>query len=215
MGLQAVEIIHKKLVEKFVKVLDKADEIVAHNGDRFDIKWIRTRALYHGIEMRDAYTTIDTLKMCKKYLSLPSNKLAEIAKYFGLTLKLDPGGIETWINIIFKKDPKALAHMHKYCDGDVITLEEVYNKLRPYARNKFNYSVAKGGGKYACPECGSVHVGINKTYTTAAGTIQHFVDTFIDGKADAALAASVFHFGEIAISDLKSELKHNKIEVRL
>ena len=63
----------KKLVEKFIKVLDKADEIVAHNGDRFDIKWIRTRALYHGIEMRDTYTTIDTLKMCKKYLSLPSN----------------------------------------------------------------------------------------------------------------------------------------------
>lgn len=48
-----------------------------------------------------------------------------------------------------------------------------------------------------------------------AGTVQHFVDTFIDGKADAALAASVFHFSEIVISDLKEELKHNNIEVRL
>ena len=48
-----------------------------------------------------------------------------------------------------------------------------------------------------------------------AGTTEHFVDTFIAGKADAALAASVFHFGEIAISDLKKELKHNNIEVRL
>lgn len=48
-----------------------------------------------------------------------------------------------------------------------------------------------------------------------AGTIQHFIDTFNDGKADAALAASVFHFGEIAISDLKKELINNKIEVRL
>ena len=70
----------KKLVEEFIKVLDKADEIVAHNGDRFDIKWIRTRALFHGLEMRDTYVMIDTLKMCKKYLSLPSNKLAEVAK---------------------------------------------------------------------------------------------------------------------------------------
>ncbi|SHH59086.1 imidazole glycerol phosphate synthase subunit HisF [Winogradskyella jejuensis] len=48
-----------------------------------------------------------------------------------------------------------------------------------------------------------------------AGTIQHFADTFIDGKADAALAASVFHFGEIPILELKKELKKQGIPVRL
>ncbi len=48
-----------------------------------------------------------------------------------------------------------------------------------------------------------------------AGTIQHFVDAFQKGKADAALAASVFHFGEIAITDLKNELKKQKITIRL
>ncbi|WP_026778049.1 imidazole glycerol phosphate synthase subunit HisF [Polaribacter sp. Hel_I_88] len=48
-----------------------------------------------------------------------------------------------------------------------------------------------------------------------AGTVQHFIDTFVDGKSDAALAASVFHFGEIPILDLKKELKKNNIEIRL
>lgn len=48
-----------------------------------------------------------------------------------------------------------------------------------------------------------------------AGNMQHFVDTFIEGKADAALAASVFHFKEIDIMDLKQELKNNDIEVRI
>ncbi|ADV51393.1 imidazole glycerol phosphate synthase subunit HisF [Cellulophaga sp. E16_2] len=48
-----------------------------------------------------------------------------------------------------------------------------------------------------------------------AGTMQHFTDTFIEGKADAALAASVFHFKEIEILDLKKELKANGIPVRL
>ena len=48
-----------------------------------------------------------------------------------------------------------------------------------------------------------------------AGTIQHFIDAFKDGKADAALAASVFHFKEIEIKTLKQELKNNNIEVRL
>lgn len=48
-----------------------------------------------------------------------------------------------------------------------------------------------------------------------AGHVQHFIDTFVDGKSDAALAASVFHFGEIPIPELKKALKANNIEVRL
>jgi len=47
------------------------------------------------------------------------------------------------------------------------------------------------------------------------GTMQHFVDVFTQSKADAALAASIFHFKEIAIPDLKSFLKERQIAVRL
>lgn len=48
-----------------------------------------------------------------------------------------------------------------------------------------------------------------------AGSIQHFTDVFIEGKADAALAASVFHFKEINILDLKKELQLSGIPVRI
>jgi cyclase len=48
-----------------------------------------------------------------------------------------------------------------------------------------------------------------------AGTMQHFRDVFIEGKADAALAASVFHFGEVKIQELKQYLKNEGINVRL
>lgn len=48
-----------------------------------------------------------------------------------------------------------------------------------------------------------------------AGNMQHFTDAFLVGKADAALAASVFHFQEIGIPELKQELKKNNIAVRL
>ena len=47
-----------------------------------------------------------------------------------------------------------------------------------------------------------------------AGELSHFVDVFEVGKADAALAASVFHFGEIKLPDLKMYLKKNNIAVR-
>ena len=48
-----------------------------------------------------------------------------------------------------------------------------------------------------------------------AGKIEHFIDTFTIGKSDAALAASIFHYGEISILDLKKELKNKKINVRI
>ena len=47
-----------------------------------------------------------------------------------------------------------------------------------------------------------------------AGSVQHFVDLFEYANVDAALAASVFHYGEILIPDLKKTLKENGIEVR-
>ena len=48
-----------------------------------------------------------------------------------------------------------------------------------------------------------------------AGTVQHFIDTFKEGDSDAALAASVFHFKEIEIVDLKNDLAQEGIKVRL
>lgn len=48
-----------------------------------------------------------------------------------------------------------------------------------------------------------------------AGSMKHFKDVFEHGKADAALAASVFHYKEIAIPELKKYLKENNIEIRL
>jgi cyclase len=47
-----------------------------------------------------------------------------------------------------------------------------------------------------------------------AGTMEHFISVFDQGKADAALAASIFHYKEIAIPDLKAYLKSNGVEVR-
>lgn len=47
-----------------------------------------------------------------------------------------------------------------------------------------------------------------------AGNMEHFIEAFVLGKADAALAASIFHFGEIKIPDLKKYLTHNGIITR-
>ena len=61
----------------------------------------------------------------------------------------------------------------------------------------------------------SVLLNIPIIASGGAGNIEHFVDVFQKGKADAALAASVFHFGEIPIQKLKQELNNHKIPIRI
>ncbi|MBD8348384.1 imidazole glycerol phosphate synthase subunit HisF [Dysgonomonas sp. HGC4] len=62
--------------------------------------------------------------------------------------------------------------------------------------------------------CLSESLNIPIIASGGAGNLQHFSDVFKEGKADAALAASVFHFGEIAIKDLKYYLRSEGINVR-
>ena len=61
----------------------------------------------------------------------------------------------------------------------------------------------------------SEEVNIPIIASGGAGNTQHFIDTFTQGKADAALAASIFHFGEVSVPNLKQELKQQHIAVRI
>lgn len=61
----------------------------------------------------------------------------------------------------------------------------------------------------------SVNLPVPVIASGGGGTMEHFVDVFEDGKADAALAASIFHFKEISISSLKGYLKERGMIVRI
>lgn len=61
----------------------------------------------------------------------------------------------------------------------------------------------------------SENAGIPVIASGGAGNMEHFYDAFTKGKADAVLAASLFHFKEIEIMDLKKYLKNKNIDVRL
>ena len=61
----------------------------------------------------------------------------------------------------------------------------------------------------------STEVNLPIIASGGGGKVSHFVDTFTEGKADAALAASIFHFGELSVPELKHALKTHKIAVRI
>lgn len=77
-----------------------------------------------------------------------------------------------------------------------------------------NHDGVKAGYANEALRCLSESLNIPIIASGGAGTMEHFRDVFVEGKADAALAASVFHFGEIKIKDLKEYLKEQNINVR-
>jgi len=81
--------------------------------------------------------------------------------------------------------------------------------------NSIDADGVKSGYDIALNKIISENVGIPVIASGGAGKMEDFLDVFVHGKADAALAASVFHFGEIDIRELKNYLHLNKINMRL
>lgn len=128
----------KELLQKLAKIMNSADELIAHNGDQFDIKWIRARCIYHGIALKEKFNTIDTLKLAKNNFNFNSNKLTYVSQFLGLGKKLDTN-YDLWKKVI-SNDMKALMEMVVYCEQDINLLEKVYNKLQEYSpMKKYKY----------------------------------------------------------------------------
>jgi RNase_H superfamily len=143
-----------QLVKELWKVLESADIIVAHNGDRFDLPKINTRFLTHGMQPPSPYKTVDTLQIARKVFKFDSNKLDELGRYLGVGRKLAHTGFHLWKGCM-EGDPKAWKTMKRYNGRDVILLEKIYFLMRPWAKTHPNVNQ---GQLYNCPKCGSSKV---------------------------------------------------------
>ena len=164
----------KKCLEDFVKVANQADELIAHNGDRFDIKWIRTRCIFNRVPMLNHYKTLDTLKKAKSGFNFNSNKLDYIARFLGVGSKMETGGFDLWVDCM-KGDKKALKKMVEYCQQDCVVLEDVYHTLQSYIKPNTHQGVISGGDKCDCVNCASENTTLFKTEVTASGTIKRML----------------------------------------
>ncbi len=165
----------KKMVEQFIKIMNTANEIIAHNGDRYDIRVLRTRAIYHRIPMMPKYRTLDTLKKAKSGFKFFSNKLDNIAKELGVGAKIEHSGWSMWERTM-KGDKDALEEMGNYCDGDIVVLEDVFFTLQNYVLNNTHVGTLNGGLKCSCPNCGSEDINLVQNVFTAKGTIKRLMD---------------------------------------
>lgn len=192
----------KKMLEKFIKIVNSADELVGHNGDKYDLAWIRTRALYHGLPMFPQYTTIDTLKQARGKFKFNSNRLDYIANFLGLGSKLETG-FNLWKDIVLDKSSEALDKMIEYCKNDVVILQKVYEHLSGYIPHKTHYGVAIYDDRNCCPECGSKNININKHRTTATGMKKV---QFVCNECGKYHTVSQKHANEIITEKYKNEI---------
>ena len=129
----------RKLCEQFAKILNSADEVITQNGDSFDIKWFRTRCLYHGIPLNNKFNSLDTLKMARAGFKFNSNKLDYMGSFLGKGGKIKTT-FDLWRDIQLNHCPKAMKLMVDYCKEDINQTEGVYEKLQAYSPvKKFKY----------------------------------------------------------------------------
>jgi len=160
------------LVKKLSDEIEKADIIIGHNADNFDWKHLNTQRLMHGLSGIDwSKASEDTLKQIRRHFYLPSYKLDYIASMLGIGEK-SPMSLSDWIDIVEKKDERKLDKMVKYCKRDVLLLQKVYNKIKPYVRPKREYLSKDVDVK--CVLCGSGHVIRFGTYAYKQKVFQKF-----------------------------------------
>ncbi len=140
------------VIETLHKILSKADVLVAHNGDAFDLKKFNSRAIYHGFKPIPPPKTVDTLKEARKNFKFTSNRLDYLGQHLGVGKKIDtPKGL--WMRAL-RGVKSAIKTMVVYCNGDIKILEEIYLKLKPWMANHPNYNVYVNEEDQKCPNCG-------------------------------------------------------------
>lgn len=166
----------KAMIKAFIRIANDADELVGHNSDRFDLKWIRTRCLFHGIPMLPEYTTVDTLKISKGKFRFNSNRLDYVAKYLGVGAKNNKSGFDLWKGVLMDNNKKALKDMVDYCKNDVIILENVFKRLNDHVKQKSHVGVIEGEYRWSCPKCGgNENIQRSSERVSASGVVSYYL----------------------------------------
>lgn len=121
-----------KLLKAASKLFEEADLLVGHFSSVFDRRFIQGRLLINNLPPIPPTKMRDTCMIARSVANFSSNRLKHLAKIFKLkNQKLENNWPDAWFRVM-QGDMKALRGMAKYCKGDVLAVEELYLKLRPF-----------------------------------------------------------------------------------
>jgi hypothetical protein len=158
---------HQRMVENIHDMVSNADAVIGYNSDRFDNPKLQGEFILAGLEPTPAITSIDVIKTIKKF-GFFVNRLAYIGPLLKVGEKIKHEGFNLW-KLVMAGDKEAQVRMADYCVQDVLLLEELYLKVRPFIRNHPHLGEV---GINACGACGSHHLQSRGTRRTRAFSIQ-------------------------------------------
>ena len=157
----------KALVVAVWKLLCEADIVVAHYGDKFDIKKLNAKFLEYNLGPPTPFKTVDTKKEATRRFKFTGNSLNDLARLFGLPEKINTGGYSLWRGCK-EGNPASWKKMIGYNKHDVLLLWKIYefmlgwmDKHPPTRPN-------------ACPKCGSKRLKSNGWKHTKVNSYRRF-----------------------------------------
>jgi len=157
-------------------LLNEADIILTQNGKKFDEKKFNARFILNGFKPTSSFRHIDTLQIAKARFGFTSNKLEYMtSKLCTKYKKLDHakyGGFKLWAECL-KGNQDAFEEMRIYNSYDILSLEELYLKLRPWDKMTPNVNVYHDSEETFC-SCGSVEFVKNGFAYSNTGKYQRY-----------------------------------------
>ena len=125
----------KRLYKDLTEDLMKFDRVVGHYMCRFDLPFVRTRCVYHGIPFPPfgSLKQKDTWVILRKKFGLHSNRLQTACEFFGIESKGHPMKQDIWLSA-FRGDQKALDYILAHNKEDVASTEALWHKIEDYMR---------------------------------------------------------------------------------
>jgi len=159
------------LVKKLHGLMEEADIVMGQNSDKFDNRWSNKQFIKHKLKPVSHFNSIDTLKIARKYFNFPSNRLDSLGEFLGIGRKVAHEGKNLWFKCM-DGEKKAWKDMIRYARQDVVLLEEIYLRFRPWVENHPNVAIHEH--EIACTKCGSYNMQKRGKQRTRISVFQRY-----------------------------------------
>jgi hypothetical protein len=183
----------KKMLTGIHRLMCQADAICHYNGNKFDIPTLNGEFLKMKMKPPAPSKQIDLCATAKRKFRLASNKLDFVAQHLEIEGKVKHKGFELWKQCM-DRDKAAFKEMETYNRQDVVLLENVYNRLVPWASGHLNQS----DDHKCCPRCGSEDIQADGYTNTGASRFPRFQCNSCGGWFRGAKRASTHVYREVA-----------------
>lgn len=124
----------REIVKQINQLVRQHDVIVAHNGQRFDLPFLRTRALRWRLRPLMEPKIVDPLQIAWRKWKLRSNRLGAISDHLGIKDRKTPLDMSVWADAMLNGNGRSMNKIVTHCIADVKVLSGVLEHVKPFIK---------------------------------------------------------------------------------